>query len=48
VSPERLAEIMLELQKSAVTTSTWFHPATVIPQILAAVRIAPGGLHIPG
>ena len=48
VSPERLAEIMLELQKLGCHNINLVSPSHVIAQILAAVRIAArAGLHIP-
>jgi putative pyruvate formate lyase activating enzyme len=48
VSPEGLAKIMLELQKLGCHNINLVSPSHVIPQILAAVRIAArAGLRIP-
>jgi putative pyruvate formate lyase activating enzyme len=48
VSPQRLAEIMVELQKLGCHNIDLVSPSHVIPQILAAVSIAArAGLHIP-
>jgi putative pyruvate formate lyase activating enzyme len=48
VTPERLAEIMLELQAIGCHNINWVTPEHVVPQILEAVPLAiDGGLRLP-
>jgi putative pyruvate formate lyase activating enzyme len=48
VTPERLAEMMLELQAIGCHNINWVTPEHVVPQILEAVPLAiDGGLHLP-
>jgi putative pyruvate formate lyase activating enzyme len=48
IPPERLAEIMLELQAQSCQSLVFVSPTHVIPQILEALVIAvDGGLHLP-
>jgi putative pyruvate formate lyase activating enzyme len=48
VSPDRLAQIMLELQTRGCHNINWVTPEHVVPQILEAVpRAIAGGLQLP-
>jgi putative pyruvate formate lyase activating enzyme len=48
VTPERLAEMMLELQAIGCHNINWVTPEHVVPQILEAVPLAiDGGLRLP-
>ena len=48
VTPERLAEMMLELQTIGCHNINWVTPEHVVPQILEAVPVAlDGGLRLP-
>ena len=48
VSPERLAEMMLELQALGCHNINWVTPEHVVPQIMEAVPLAlAAGLHLP-
>jgi putative pyruvate formate lyase activating enzyme len=48
VTPERLAEMMLELQTTGCHNINWVTPEHVVPQILEAVPLAlDGGLRLP-
>jgi putative pyruvate formate lyase activating enzyme len=47
-TPERLAEMMLELQATGCHNVNWVTPEHVVPQILEALPLAvAGGLHLP-
>ena len=48
VSPERLAEMMLELQRMGCHNINWVTPEHVVPQILESLPLAiEGGLRLP-